>query len=85
MSDKQHRERIYIQKSEKEVSWYRPHLDVSLDLIRESGLDKDAAIIDVGGGASTLVDDLLNNVYTNVSVLDISKAALEAAKSRLGT
>lgn len=85
MSDKPHWERIYAQKSEKEVSWYRPHLDISLDLIQESGLNKDAAIVDVGGGASTLVDDLLDLGYTNVNVLDISKTALEAAKTRLGT
>jgi len=84
MSDKSHWEKIYQQKSEREVSWYRPHLDVSLDLIREIALPKNARVIDVGGGASTLVDDLLDLGYANVSVLDISKAALEIAKTRLG-
>lgn len=84
MSDKKHWEGIYERKDSKEVSWYRAHLDVSLDLIRETGLSLDARIIDVGGGASTLVDDLLDLGYTKVSVLDISKAALEVAKTRLG-
>ena len=85
MSDKKHWESIYAHKAANEVSWYRPHLDVSLDLIRETGLKRDARIIDVGGGASTLVDDLIDLGYTNVSVLDISKAAFEVAKMRLGT
>src|SRR5262249_20526739 len=53
-------------------------------LIREIALPKNARVIDVGGGASTLVDDLLDLGYANVSVLDISKAALEIAKTRLG-
>jgi len=60
MSDKTHWEGIYAHKPANEVSWYRPHLDVSLDLIREIGLKRDARIIDVGGGASTLVDDLID-------------------------
>jgi 2-polyprenyl-3-methyl-5-hydroxy-6-metoxy-1,4-benzoquinol methylase len=85
MSDKTHWEKIYEQKLATEVSWYRPHLDVSLDLIREIGVQKNARIIDVGGGASTLVDDLLDLGYANVSVLDISKASLKVAKTRLGT
>jgi len=84
MSDKAHWERIYAQKTEKQVSWYRPHLEVSLDLIQMTGLKKDDRIIDVGGGASTLVDDLLEGGYTNVTVLDLSKAALDVAKGRLG-
>jgi hypothetical protein len=85
MSDKTHWEGIYIKKPATEVSWYRPHLDVSLDLIRQAGLNRDAHIIDVGGGASTLVDDLLGLGYTKVTVLDISTAALKVAKARLGT
>lgn len=84
MSDKKHWEGIYEHKSSKEVSWYRPHLNVSLDLIHETGLNRDARLIDVGGGASTLVDDLLDLGYANVTVLDISTAALEVAKARLG-
>jgi hypothetical protein len=85
ISDKAHWERIYKEKSIKEVSWFRPHLEISLDLIQQTGLKKDAAIIDIGGGASTLVDDLLGHGYTNVTVLDISRLALDAAKGRLGT
>ena len=85
MSDKTHWEEIYAQRSATNVSWYRPHLDVSLDLIRETGVKEDARIIDVGGGSSTLVDDLLNLGYTNVTVLDISQGALKVARARLGT
>jgi 2-polyprenyl-3-methyl-5-hydroxy-6-metoxy-1,4-benzoquinol methylase len=85
MSDKGHWEKVYEQKTEKQVSWYRPHLELSLDLIQMTGLKKDAYIIDVGGGASTLVDDLLERGYTNVTVLDLSKTALDRAKGRLGT
>jgi 2-polyprenyl-3-methyl-5-hydroxy-6-metoxy-1,4-benzoquinol methylase len=85
MSDKPHWEEIYAQRSATNVSWYRPHLDVSLDLIRETGVKTDARIIDVGGGASTLVDDLIDIGYTNVTVLDISQSALEVARARLGT
>ena len=84
ISDKAHWEEIYKNKSAQEVSWHRPHLDISLDLIHETRLSKDAAIIDVGGGASTLVYDLLEQGYTNVAVLDVSTIALEAAKTRLG-
>jgi hypothetical protein len=84
-SDKAHWEQIYREKSVEEVSWYRPHLNVSFDLIRQTGLKKDAAIIDIGGGASTLVDDLVEDGFTKVAVLDISGLALEAAKGRLGT
>ena len=61
-----------------------PHLEQSLRFIEEAGLDRDAAIIDVGGGASTLVDDLLARGYVNVTVLDISPTAIESAKVRLG-
>jgi hypothetical protein len=85
MSDKTHWEQIYAKKSATNVSWYRPHLDVSLDLIRETGVKEDARIIDVGGGPSTLVDDLLDLGYTNVTVLDISKGALKVVRARLGT
>jgi 3-dehydroquinate synthetase len=59
MVNKTHWEKIYSDKSVNKVSWYREHLNVSLDLIAKTGLKRDAAIIDVGGGAATLVDDLL--------------------------
>jgi hypothetical protein len=59
MSDKDHWEEIYSKRPAGEVSWYREHLDVSLDLIVRTGISRNAAIIDIGGGASTLIDDLL--------------------------
>lgn len=84
MTAREHWEAVYEKKDPDQVSWYRPHLDHSLKFIEEAHLERDAAIIDVGGGASTLVDDLLARGYTNVTVLDISPAAIDAAKARLG-
>jgi len=66
------------------VSWYRQHLDRSLALI-ERVAHQDTSIIDVGGGASTLVDDLRQRGYTNLTVLDASEAALEITKKRMGS
>lgn len=66
------------------MSWFQPHADFSVGLIKATGVNRDASIIDVGGGASTLVDDLLANGYANLSVLDLSAAALAAARNRLG-
>ena len=84
MDDKQHWEGVYGQKTPDEVSWYRPHLERSLRFIEEARIPKDAAIIDVGGGTSTLVDDLLDRGYSKLTVLDISKKAIISAKDRLG-
>ncbi len=84
MQSKDHWEKVYTSKASDAVSWFQPHADRSLNLILGTGVDRDAAIIDVGGGASTLVDDLLENGYTNLSVLDLSAAALDTARSRLG-
>lgn len=84
MSMQSHWEGVYRDKAPDEVSWYRPHLDTSLRLIREAAPDPEAPIIDVGGGESTLVDDLLSEGYRRVSVLDISAAAIDVARSRLG-
>jgi SAM-dependent methyltransferase len=81
---KAHWEEVYDRKSVTEVSWYQEHSDVSLGFIERTGVSKSGAIIDVGGGASTLVDDLLAVGYEDVSVLDISASALRAAKARLG-
>ena len=81
---KTHWEKVYRTKQPTEVSWYRPHLDVSLQLIEEAASNRDARIIDVGGGESTLVDDLLDRGYHNLSVLDVSATALAVAKERLG-
>ena len=81
---KSHWENIYQTKDISTVSWYQPTPSTSLDLIAEMDLDKEAAIIDIGGGDSFLPDFLLKLGYTNISVLDISEKALENAKSRLG-
>jgi SAM-dependent methyltransferase len=81
---KAHWEKVYRTKQPNEVSWYRPHLEVSLQLIEEAAPNRDGQIIDVGGGESTLVDDLLIRGYRNLSVLDVSLTALDVAKERLG-
>lgn len=84
MRAREHWESVYERKAPSEVSWYRAHLEHSLRFIEGAGLGHDAAIIDVGGGASTLVDDLLARGYRNLSVLDVSPTALDSAKARLG-
>jgi SAM-dependent methyltransferase len=81
---KSHWENIYTNKSAQDLSWYREHLNISLDLIQKCRLAPDAGIIDIGGGASTLADDLCELGYVNVSVLDISKTSQEKARQRLG-
>jgi len=84
MDPKAHWERVYQTKLPTEVSWYRPHLEVSLQLIEEAAPNRDSHIIDVGAGESTLVDDLQTCGYRNLAVLDISSTALDGAKQRLG-
>lgn len=84
MEPKSHWENVYATKAATAVSWFQAHADLSLRLIAETGVSTDASIIDVGGGASTLVDDLLARGYTSLSVLDLSAAALNAARTRLG-
>jgi len=81
---KTHWERVYHDKSPLEVSWYQKESALSLRLIRNAQLAIDAPIIDVGGGASVLVDALINDRYSNVAVLDISAKALTCTKDRLG-
>lgn len=81
---KQHWAQVYATKSPGSVSWYQPHARVSMCLIRETGIEPAASIIDVGGGASNLVDDLLADGFQDVTVLDVSGAALDAARRRLG-
>lgn len=84
MQVKSHWEHVYETKSVDAVSWFQPHAEQSLRLIRQTGLAPTASIIDVGGGASTLVDDLLVDGFRHVTVLDVSGAALAAARARLG-
>ena len=78
-----HWEHIYESKAENELSWFQERPVVSLDLIRATGAKPSAAIIDIGGGASRLVDALLDEGF-HASVLDISEKALAATKARLG-
>lgn len=85
MENKTHWEHIYQTKSTTQVSWYQEHAQYSVQFIQKTGIQKSAAIIDIGGGASTLVDDLLVAGFQNVSVLDISETALQVARQRLGT
>ena len=82
---KNHWENVYSTKQPNEVSWTQEIPATSLKIINSFNLDKSAAIIDVGGGDSKLVDFLLSDGYTNITVLDISGEALEKAKKRLGT
>lgn len=84
MSRQQHWEAVYETKAADAVSWYRPHLERSLALIERATPDRDAAILDVGGGASALVDDLLARGYRSLSVLDISAKPLRVVQQRLG-
>lgn len=83
MQSRDHWNRVYTTKTPTHVSWFQEHALQSVALIRHAGLPKDVAIIDVGGGASTLVDDLVADDYRNVTVLDLSDAALVAARTRL--
>ena len=84
MGRREHWENVYGTRPETDVSWYQPYLARSLELILRSGIGPDARIIDVGGGASTLVDDLLDRGFRHITVVDIASSALEAAKKRLG-
>jgi SAM-dependent methyltransferase len=84
MSDSKHWDTVYTTKGSDRVSWFRPHLDRSLALVDAANIARSANVIDVGGGASTLVDDLLDRGYSNLTVLDLSEAALQAARARLG-
>lgn len=83
MGQKDHWERVYSSSPIENLGWYEPHLQTSLSWIKELRLPADAPIIDVGGGGSTLVDDLLESGYRSITVLDISEKALSAAKARL--
>lgn len=84
MELKTHWEHIYETKASNQVSWYQEHAQYSLQFIQNTGVQKSDQIIDIGGGASTLVDDLLAAGFQHISVLDISAAALQRARQRLG-
>jgi ubiquinone/menaquinone biosynthesis C-methylase UbiE len=85
MQSKEHWEHVYSTKATDAVSWFQTHPETSLKLIERTGVSCSAAIIDVGGGASTLVDDLLSRNFAHITVLDLSAAALRAAQTRLGS
>jgi SAM-dependent methyltransferase len=78
-----HWDGVYTKKGENEVSWFQENPAPSLELIAQVGATSASAIIDIGGGASRLVDNLVERGFENVTVLDLSEAALEAAKARL--
>lgn len=80
----EHWETIHTQKDPTRVSWYQPHLERSLEMIGRFAPSVGTRIIDIGGGASTLVDDLLSKGYQAICVLDISEKALERIQARLG-
>ncbi len=84
MNLKNHWETVYQTKADNQVSWFSEHLDNSLRMILQTGVGGESAIIDVGGGTSTLADDLLERDFADVSVLDLSARALEKSKDRLG-
>jgi 2-polyprenyl-3-methyl-5-hydroxy-6-metoxy-1,4-benzoquinol methylase len=84
MNSKTHWEHIYETKAPTQVSWYQAHAQLSLQLIQHTGIQTTEPIIDVGGGASPLVDDLLVAGFQHITVLDISAAALDLARQRLG-
>jgi 2-polyprenyl-3-methyl-5-hydroxy-6-metoxy-1,4-benzoquinol methylase len=84
MNVQAHWEKVYGEKAPNAVSWYTPHLVRSLEIIERAAPSHSTSIIDVGGGESTLVDDLLARGYQNVTVLDVSQIAIDVTKKRLG-
>lgn len=84
MARREHWESVYETKRPDQVSWFQPHATLSSEIIRGTVEDRSARILDVGGGASTLVDDLLGDGYERVTVMDLSAAALDHSRRRLG-
>ena len=84
MTTKQHWERIWAGRHADSVSWYQSHAEGSLQLVDACRIGPAAPVIDVGGGASTLVDDLLARGFSRLTVLDLSPSALAGARQRLG-
>ncbi len=83
MEIKSHWESVYKAKKPTEVSWYQPHLNKSLEFILDTGVHHESEIIDVGGGASTLADDLLARSFKRITVVDISSNSLDISKARM--
>lgn len=81
---KKHWENIYQTKELKDVSWFQPTPETSLDFFKQFNVPTTAKVIDIGGGDSFLVDHILDLGYQDISVLDISVAAIDRAKQRLG-
>jgi SAM-dependent methyltransferase len=81
---REHWNQLYRVKSAAELSWYEAHPRRSLQSIQETGVPADAPILDVGGGVSVLVDDLLELGYTDVTILDLAPAALAQSRERVG-
>jgi SAM-dependent methyltransferase len=79
-----HWDNVYRTKREDEVSWFQASPTISLDLVHSTGIGRDASIIDIGGGASRLVDALLEEGFANLSVLDLSDQSMAKARARLG-
>jgi len=79
-----HWQSIYRTKQSTDVSWFSPHLATSMDLLKQAGLNERSRVLDVGAGASTLVDDLLRMGVRSIAALDLSEAALQVARQRLG-
>lgn len=84
MGEAEHWEQIYASRSCRQVGWYAPHLETSIKWIAELDLAAEDPIIDVGGGASTLVDDLLLAGHKNLTVLELSESAIALSRERLG-
>lgn len=82
-STKEHWQSVYSSKSAQEVGWFQAHHEVSMEFINNSKIAKDARILDVGSGATTLLDDLLKEGYSNIVAMDISASALAVSKQRL--
>ena len=82
--DRRHWSGVYGTRAVDEVSWYQAVPTVSLELIAEAGVTYESAVIDVGGGASSLAENLLRRGYRDLTVLDVSAAALAAARDHLG-
>ena len=79
-----HWENVFATKQETEVSWYQQKPETSINFFIENNIPKEAKIIDIGGGDSYLIDNLLDLGYTNLFLLDISANAIERIKNRLG-